>query len=323
VVEAEKEKLAAPDRQAMQSVIKGVTDELSHVKEVIDDLTYATHPDIDGLRPLLPILRQIASTLQVLGLYQLQRIISEQIRALNKSLNFGVLPEGALLVVASGLIEVESSLQQLVEDQPLTPSLENFGGNAMVDQVSAAQGAVLRESRTALEKAKELIVEYISSQWNAEKLAELPVLLNTVRGGLSMLDLSRPAQILARLSEFVTKHLLKDEYRPSWSEMDTLADIISSVEYYLERLANHHQNNNLLDVAAQSLEKLGYGLLLTTPTTSDSVERRAVAKTEEEAKVQAQKLKSVKTEEKAEAVDMSDMPQPNADLSEEFAKITK
>ncbi|HMY81329.1 MAG TPA: Hpt domain-containing protein [Agitococcus sp.] len=282
VVEAEKEKLAAPDRQAMQSVIKGVTDELSHVKEVIDDLTYATHPDIDGLRPLLPILRQIASTLQVLGLYQLQRIISEQIRALNKSLNFGVLPEGALLVVASGLIEVESSLQQLVEDQPLTPSLENFGGNAMVDQVSAAQGAVLRESRTALEKAKELIVEYISSQWNAEKLAELPVLLNTVRGGLSMLDLSRPAQILARLSEFVTKHLLKDECRPSWSEMDTLADIISSVEYYLERLANHHQNNNLLDVAAQSLEKLGYGLLLTTPTTSDSVERRAVAKTEEE-----------------------------------------
>ena len=69
------------------------------------------------------ILRQIASTLQVLGLYQLQRIISEQIRALNKSLNFGVLPEGALLVVASGLIEVESSLQQLVEDRPLTPSL--------------------------------------------------------------------------------------------------------------------------------------------------------------------------------------------------------
>ena len=42
VVEAEKEKLAAPDRQAMQSVIKGITDELSHVKEVIDDLTYAT-----------------------------------------------------------------------------------------------------------------------------------------------------------------------------------------------------------------------------------------------------------------------------------------
>jgi chemosensory pili system protein ChpA (sensor histidine kinase/response regulator) len=58
------------------------------------------------------------------------------------------------------------------------------------------------------------------------------------------------------------QHLLKDEYRPSWSEMDTLADVISSVEYYLERVANHHQNNSLLDLAAQSLDKLGYGLVL-------------------------------------------------------------
>ncbi len=281
IVESEKEKLNAPDRQAMQSVIKGVTDELANVKEVIDDLTYATHPNIEDLQPLLPVLRQIASTLQVLGLHQLQRIISEQVRTLNKSINFGVLPEGALLVVASGLIEVESSLQQIVEDQPLSSSLETFGGSGMVDQVSAAQGAVLRESRTALEKAKESIVEYISSQWHAEKLVELPTLLNTVRGGLAMLDLSRPAQILGRLSEFVQQHLLKDEYRPSWSEMDTLADIISSVEYYLERVANHHQNNSLLDVAAQSLEKLGYGLVL-TPTPVEQVERRTMAKTEEE-----------------------------------------
>jgi chemosensory pili system protein ChpA (sensor histidine kinase/response regulator) len=161
----------------MQSVIKGVSDELAHVKETIDDLTYANHPNIEALQPLLPVLKQVASTLQVLGLHQLQKIISEQKRTLTKAINFGVLPEGALLVVASGLIEVESSLQQLVEDQPLSSSLSTFGGNAMVDQVSSAQGAVLRESRTALEKAKECIVEYISSQWNAEKFRRLPALV--------------------------------------------------------------------------------------------------------------------------------------------------
>lgn len=279
-VEAEKEKLASPDRQAMQSVIKGVSDELAHVKETIDDLTYANHPNIQALQPLLPVLKQVASTLQVLGFQQLQKIISEQTRTLTKAINFGVLPEGALLVVASGLIEVESSLQQVIEDQPLSSSIESFGGNAMVDQVSSAQGAVLRESRTALEKAKECIVEYISSQWNAERLEELPALLATVRGGLTMLDLTRPAQILAKLSEFIQQHLLKDEYRPSWSEMDTLADVISSVEYYLERVANHHQNNNLLDLAAQSLDKLGYGLVLVPPP--EPVARRTEAKTEEE-----------------------------------------
>jgi chemosensory pili system protein ChpA (sensor histidine kinase/response regulator) len=71
---------------------------------------------------------------------------------------------------------------------------------AMMDQVSSAQGAVLRESRTALEKAKECIVEYISSQWNAEKRYRrfTCTLLATVRGGLTMLDLTRPAHILAK-----------------------------------------------------------------------------------------------------------------------------
>ena len=279
-VEAEKEKLASPDRQAMQSVIKGVSDELAHVKETIDDLTYSNHPNIQVLQPLLPVLKQVASTLQVLGFQQLQKIISEQTRTLTKAINFGVLPEGALLVIASGLIEVESSLQQVIEDQPLSSSIDSFGGSAMVDQVSSAQGAVLRESRTALEKAKECIVEYISSQWNAERLEELPALLATVRGGLTMLDLTRPAQILAKLTEFIQHHLLKDDYRPSWSEMDTLADVISSVEYYLERVANHHQNNNLLDLAAQSLDKLGYGLVLMSPP--EPVARRTEAKTEEE-----------------------------------------
>lgn len=51
-----------------------------------------------------------------------------------------------------------------------------------------------------------------------------------------------------------------------------------------------------------------------------------VAKTEEEAKIQASKNKPAKAE-KADAgqnlTDPSDMPQPEADLSGEFAKITK
>ena len=155
---------------------------IAHVKFNVSCRSRASHPDIQALKPLLPILKQVASTLQVLGFQQLQKIISEQNRTLSKAINFGVLPEGALLVIASGLIEVESSLQQVIDDQPLSSSIDTFGGNAMVDQVSAAQGAVLRESRTALEKAKECIVEYISSQWNAERLAELPALLATVRG---------------------------------------------------------------------------------------------------------------------------------------------
>ncbi|MCY1277830.1 Sensor histidine kinase RcsC [compost metagenome] len=49
---------------------------------------------------------------------------------------------------------------------------------------------------------------------------------------------------------------------PNWQSLDTLADAITSVEYYLERLSEDHatQGDLILDVAEESLETLGYPL---------------------------------------------------------------
>src|SRR5690606_29391518 len=47
-----------------------------------------------------------------------------------------------------------------------------------------------------------------------------------------------------------------------WQSLDTLADAITSVEYYLERLSEDHasQSDLILDVAEDSLANLGYTL---------------------------------------------------------------
>ena len=113
---------------------------------------------------------------------------------------------------------------------------------------------MLREPRW---KAKEAIVEYISSQWDPERLAELPELINTVRGGLTMLDIVRPAQILSRLSEYIEKQLLTENYRPSWSEMDTMADVVSSVEYYLSACEPSPEQRPV-ELAERALQRLGF-----------------------------------------------------------------
>ncbi|HEX5361071.1 MAG TPA: Hpt domain-containing protein [Fluviicoccus sp.] len=262
-VDAEKEKLSGPNKDALRSVIAGLDAELVSVKETIDDLMYADSPAVHTLEPLLPKLRQMSSTLMVMGWSHLQRIVDEQLLLMSGAVRNDEVAEGTLLHLAAGLLEVESGLQQMLDDNSVGESYT--GSGTVADQLSSAQASVLRESRTALEKSKEVIVEYISSQWDPVRLAELPVLLKTVRGGLTMLDLVRPAQILGKLTDFVEQHLLRDSYRPSWSEMDTMADVVSSVEYYLERMANHHQNNDLLEMAEQALDRLGYGLVLTAP----------------------------------------------------------
>ncbi|MDO8330357.1 MAG: Hpt domain-containing protein [Fluviicoccus sp.] len=262
-VEAEKDKLNAPNRDALKSVIANIDAELVTVKDAIDDLMYAERPSVQTLEPLLPLLRQMSSTLMVMGWTHLQRIVDEQLVVMSGAIRNDEVAEGTLLHIAAGLLEVESGLQQMIDEGS---SGENYTGSGTVaDQLSTAQAAVLRESRTALEKSKEVIVEYISSQWDPLRLTELPQLLKTVRGGLTMLDLVRPSQILGKLTDFVEQHLLREAYRPSWSEMDTMADIVSSVEYYLERMANHHQNNDLLELAEKALDKLGYGLVFAAP----------------------------------------------------------
>ena len=121
---------------------------------------------------------------------------------------------------------------------------------------------VIKEARTGLEQAKDAIIEFIASQWNHEHLARVPQLLTQVRGGLAMIPLQRAADLLKACTRYIDEQLLVRQAVPNWQNLDTLADAITSVEYYLERLAEDHasQGDLILDVAEESLESLGYPL---------------------------------------------------------------
>ncbi|MHA5866356.1 hypothetical protein ACVSMD_28335, partial [Pseudomonas aeruginosa] len=118
------------------------------------------------------------------------------------------------------------------------------------------------EARNGLEQAKDAIIEFIASQWNHEHLARVPELLTQVRGGLAMIPLERAATLLETCNRYIQEQLLARKAVPDWQSLDTLADAITSVEYYLERLSEDHasQSDLILDVAEDSLANLGYTL---------------------------------------------------------------
>lgn len=121
---------------------------------------------------------------------------------------------------------------------------------------------VIKEARNGLEQAKDAIIEFIASQWNHEHLARVPELLTQVRGGLAMIPLERAATLLETCNRYIQEQLLARKAVPDWQSLDTLADAITSVEYYLERLSEDHasQSDLILDVAEDSLANLGYTL---------------------------------------------------------------
>ena len=166
----------------------------------------------------------------------------------------------SLMDIAGALLYVEATLAGISGDR--RSASYNGQGDDMPSHVGQAMDAVLRECRAGLEEAKDGIVEFIASQWNTDPLQVVPERLNAVRGGLDVIQLGKPALILRQCVQFIEEKLLQaDQPKPDWRSMDTLADAITSVEYYLERLSDDPATtDDILQLARASVEALGYPL---------------------------------------------------------------
>jgi chemosensory pili system protein ChpA (sensor histidine kinase/response regulator) len=262
LVDEERARLAGPDRDAMRSVVAALCEELVRVKDSLDLFVRSDRSKVVELDALLGPLKQIADTLAVLGFGQPRKVILDQLDVIH-ALSVGKREPGdaVLMDVAGALLYVEATLAGMAGPTDEAASQESHLPTTDVAQVHQV---VIKESRNGLEQAKDAIIEFIASQWNHEHLARVPELLTQVRGGLAMIPLPRAAALLNACNAYIREQLLDRKAVPNWHNLDTLADAITSVEYYLERLVEDHasQGDLILDVAEESLAALGYPLAL-------------------------------------------------------------
>lgn len=260
LVDEERARLAGPDRDAMRSVVGALCEELVRVKDSLDLFVRSDRSGVSELGGLLAPLKQIADTLAVLGFGQPRKVILDQIEVVSALAHGQRQPNDATLMdVAGALLYVEATLAGMVGPSEEPGNEENVLPTTDVEQIHQV---VIKEARNGLELAKDAIIEFIASQWNHEHLARVPELLTQVRGGLAMISQERAAKLLENCNRYIQEQLLVRQAVPDWHSLDTLADAITSVEYYLERLSEDHntQGDMILDVAEESLDSLGYSL---------------------------------------------------------------
>lgn len=258
--------IAAPDADAMRSVVNALKEELNLIKDALD-VSLSGGDAQQALTNAVPVVKRVADTLAILGLGDLRKRILEQGAVLELvAESRSDLSHDQLMAVAGQILAVEHALDGLTE-----------GGQAQdADSditLSRAKESVLRESRNGLEHAKDAIIEYIASQWNREHLQPVPDILREIRGGLEIVPLPRPARILGACARYIEEQLLSQESSPQWSTLDTLADAITSVEYYLERLSSgapKEENDLLLGVAEESVASLGYAVAKTSRPSAET-----------------------------------------------------
>lgn len=248
-----------PDRDAMRSVISALCEELVRVKERLDVFVRGDRKSVSELNSLLPPLRQIADTLAVLGFGQPRKVIIDQLAVVQGLAQGQREPsDAALMDVAGALLYVEATLAGMVG--PVEQAANREESRLPTTDLTQIHQLVIREARVVLQQAKDVIIDYIDGEWDRERLKPLSALLVQVRGALAMIPLARAASLLAACNDYILEHLLIDETRPAWTQLDSLADTITGIEYYLERMGEDHEapGEQVLDMAQESLARLGY-----------------------------------------------------------------
>ncbi|HET8850805.1 MAG TPA: Hpt domain-containing protein, partial [Marinobacter sp.] len=262
-VDAARTRVSAPGRDAIHSVVSALNEELTRLKDQLDLFVRAELRQNSELEELLPGLRQVANTLAVIGLGIPRKVVTEQIELIEKlTEQTEIVDDGTLMDIAGALLYVEASLAGLDSDRrPETASRSGdtdrirLGSRELTD----ASEALIRESRNTLEQVKSAIVNFIASQWDTREIDHVPGLLHSIRGGLSLVPLDRVSDLLASAERYVEQVLLDSKQVPDWKQLDTLADAVTSIEYYLERLAEGiSDNDSVLRVAEDSLANLGF-----------------------------------------------------------------
>ena len=248
-----------PDRDAMRSVISALCEELVRVKERLDVFVRGDRKSVSELNSLLPPLRQIADTLAVLGFGQPRKVIIDQLAVVQGLAQGQREPsDAALMDVAGALLYVEATLAGMVG--PVEQAANREESRLPTTDLTQIHQLVIREARVVLQQAKDVIIDYIDGEWERQRLEPLSALLVQVRGALAMIPLARAASLLAACNDYILEHLLIDETRPAWTQLDSLADTITGIEYYLERMGEDHEapGEQVLDMAQESLARLGY-----------------------------------------------------------------
>lgn len=239
------------DEATLNAIGAALHTEFQHVKVKLDHCLQDDNLPVE-INFIQSALQRINDTLAMLGEGKLRQKISKignEIQAIK--LQHGSVASERILGIIKALNSAEAML-----DQALAAVVEPNNENTI--ELDQKQDDLLAASRNALEKSKDCIVDFIVSEWDVSKIATVPDSLREARGYLAELDLNRAVNILSGCTIYIQNQLIKEGVKPQWQQLDSLADVIASIDYYLEFLSTNGENDpNVLEKAEAALADLG------------------------------------------------------------------
>ena len=281
-VEHARGSLAGRNRALLDTVSAALKEDLLRVKDALDLHLRAGGGNVADLQPQAEALDRIGETLGMLGLESARGVIHEQ-RKVVQGIADGSRPpsEDDLMEVAGALIYIEHSLDDQVTRLG-TGDAPGDGDDQLAQESRKVMGVLAREAAANFAEVRNAFVAFVETDWDHAVLEPVPRLLAEVAGAMRILNLPQPAGYLEALRRYSHAELLGRKQVPGGRQLDTLADALAGMEYYLESLRDPHgQRQDLLDKTRTSLEQLRYWPLpdddVATLSESEAVEAAPVA----------------------------------------------
>lgn len=249
--------LSGRNRELLDTVGSAVKEELLRVKDALD-LHLRTQGNASELGAQVAELGNVADTLGMMGLGMARSVVLQQ-RDTLREVAEGARPadEDTLLDIAGALLYVDASLDDQVARLG-RPESESANDASAAESQRTVE-VLAQEAIINFASAREKFVAFIETNWDHTELADVPRLLDEVAGALRMLELGQASDYLIGVRRYVHNELIGKRRVPGGQQLDTLADAMASLEYYLEALRERRPNREeILEITRASLENLRY-----------------------------------------------------------------
>lgn len=255
-----RESMAGQNADLYATVAIAVKEELSRLKDSLDLVLRNAGKESQDLAPLIQSLRSLSDTLGMLGLDAPRKAMVGKASELHSYMEGGESPPETLLMdIASTLLFVESAVETMGGMRGGSGSSDAPDEQLAQSEYGQVMDVVFQEAINDLARGKEGIIAYTESGHDAVTLDTVPQLFNQVKGGLLLLGETRAAALIGSAARYVENELCRKKGAPAQSELDSLADAICGLEYYLEGRREHRMYGGAaIAVAEQSVDKLGY-----------------------------------------------------------------
>lgn len=262
----ELEFLTGPSSATISSMGAVLKDELRSSKNILERAAQGGTELLNESPELLVTLKKVADILSVVGLVSASNGLRQEVHKITEWRDSGasISPE-ELLAVADTLLYIESSVSGLGKTSLSDERLAQINASSRDEivastQLAEAEQLVFEEAEAGLAMVKRALSSFAESNYDVGHIKNVSTSLTTVRGGMTLLNLNRAAKLLAACVRFIEVSLLQNQQPAAVQHMlETFADAIISLEYYLESVRYERKfDDGVLQVAEESLEALGY-----------------------------------------------------------------